>query len=115
MEGPQRKLRDVLPDKPTRSFASAGGGRRSAVEPGTAPLEQDMRRFLGEVAEYLEREHKAKSFDRLVFIGPDEVVGLWRVTSPDALRSCVAHEYRKNLVGLPPEDLAAAVRKLVAI
>lgn len=110
---PQRKLQDVLADRPTRSFSSAGRGRRSSVEPATDPIEEDTRRFLKEVVEFLERERKAGSFKRIVFIAPDKLIGLWRRNAPESLKDCVTQEYGKNLMGLSPEDRASAIQRLV--
>ena len=111
---PRRKLRDILPDRPARSFSSAGGGRRSSVEPATDPIQEDTRRLLREVVEFLERERKARSFERIVFIAPDKLIGLWRSNAPESLRDCVTQEFGKNLMGLSPEDRASAIRRLVA-
>lgn len=114
MHGPNRKLRDVRPYRPVRSFASAGGGRRSAVDPGADPIEEDTRRFLIELATFLERKHEGKAFDQLVFVSPDDVLGLWRSIVSPQLKNCTAEEYRRNLMGLSPEELALAVRKLTS-
>ena len=114
MQSPQRKPWDAHHDRPARSFASTGDGRRSGVEPASDPIEEDTRRFLHEVADVLERKHRAGAFEHLVFVGPDEVLGLWRTIAPGTLQSCTTHEFHKNLVNLPPEDLAQALRTLMS-
>lgn len=38
-------LRDVLEDKPGRSFSSGAAGRRSAMEPPNDPVLDDMKDF----------------------------------------------------------------------
>ena len=114
LEAELRKLRDTLGDRPTRSYASAGGGRRSAVEPGTDPLREDMGHFLRDVFDLLERKRSAGKFEGLVLIGSPEIVGLWREMVPDALRDLVRREVTKNLVQLPGAALVTTLRRLMA-
>lgn len=44
-----RHLRDIMSDKPGRSFASTGGGRRSAMEYASDPLVEDQHDFIRQV------------------------------------------------------------------
>lgn len=112
--GPDRKLRDSLKDRPTRSFASAGGGRRSGVEPGSDPLHEDARSFLAEICEDLAERHRKGGFDGLVLIGSPEMIGLWRAEAPEALASLVRQEFVRNLVPLPTAELVPAIRALLS-
>lgn len=112
--GPAPRLRDMYSDRPTRSFASAGGGRRSAVAPHGDPMRDAARSFLRDVFDYLERRRMAGAFNGLVLIGAPDTVGLWREVMPGALRSCIRREVARNLVNLPGEKLIPAVRALTA-
>ena len=49
-----RHLRDIMSDKPGRSFASAGGGRRSAMEYASDQIAEDRREFIRQVIALLE-------------------------------------------------------------
>lgn len=113
LEGPDRKLRDVLRDRPGRSFASMGDGSRSAMEPGTDPLREDTLAFLRDVFDHLEKRHSAKEFDELALICPPDLLGLWREAVPDPLQGCMRHELTKNLLKLPEPELMPAVRALL--
>lgn len=114
VETPAPQLRDLVSDKPARSFASAGGGRRSAVEPGSDPVKEQERAFLQEVVETLKTAHAREGFDGLVLIGSPEIVGLWRREAPADLQALVGREEIKNLVGLTGPELIAAIRAMEA-
>lgn len=113
MQAPRRTLRDALRDRPTRSFSSGSDGRRSGVEPGTDPLREDATSFLREVFDYLSDQNAAHSFDGLVLVASPEIVGLWRNAIPDGLKPMVRSEIAKNIVRLPVNELAPALRDLV--
>lgn len=110
MQAVRQNLRHRLRDKPTRSFSTAGGGRRSAVEPPCDPLRDDAVAFLHDVFRYLQDEQAIGAFDGLVLIGSPDIVGLWRDELPAALKASVRCEITKNLVRLPIAELAPAVR-----
>ena len=112
LEVPDRKLRDVLRDRPGRAYSSTGG-MRSAMEPSTDPLREDTVEFLRDLFEHLEKRHTAKEFDELALICPPDVLGLWRDTVPDSLKDCLRHEVTKNLLKLPEAELMPAVRDLI--
>jgi len=113
MQGRHRIMSDIIKDRPTRSVASAGGGRCSAVEPGSNPLEEDARAFLREVQDFLEREATTGAFDQLVVVAPPDTMGLWRAQIPPGLKSRVKVELVRNLVSFSARELVAALRSLV--
>lgn len=113
LEGRRRKMTDVIQDRPTRSFASAGGGRRSAVEPGSNPLQEDARVFMHELQEFLTKEATAEAFDRLVVVAPSDAMGIWRTHIPEELKDRIHQEIIRNLVLFPGRELVAALRALV--
>lgn len=112
MHGRRRSMAEIIEDRPTRSFASAGGGRRSAVVPGSDPLEEDARAFMREVQDFLEENARSGAFDQLVVIAPAETLGMWRAQVSDELRGHVRSEIVKNLVRFSTRELVAAVRAL---
>lgn len=111
-EGPDRKLRDVLRDRPGRSYSSVGF-RPSGMEPGSDALREDARGFLRDLFSHLERHRAEGAFDALTVIGAPDMLGLWRAEVPDALRDCVVQEHAKNLIALPEVEFLPAVRELV--
>jgi len=113
LQGRRRKMADVNQDRPTRSFASAGGGRRSAVEPGSHPLQEDARVFMHELQEFLTKEATAEAFDRLVVVAPSDAMGNWRAHIPEGLKDRVHQEIIRNLVPFAGRELVAALRALV--
>ncbi len=108
-QSPHRNLREALHDKPTRSFASAGGGRRSGVEPGSDPVREDERGFLREVFSLLADEHEKGGFDSLILFGAPEIMGVWRDMVPDSLKALVKRELIRNFVRLPANEMASAI------
>lgn len=112
IQGKIRDMRDVYHDRPTRSFASAGGGRRFGVEPSSDPMEKDARNLMQEVLSYLQDQQKAGAFDKLVVIAPAQVIGRWRAGISDGLQATVQREIVKNLMQLSPAELVGAIRAL---
>lgn len=106
------RLRDHLQDRPTRSFSSGSPGRRSAIEPSSDPLREDLLRFLHDVQDFLAGERQADAFDGLVVVAPDEVIGLWRQALKDPLASAIRTELHKNLIHLSAHDLIEVLRDM---
>jgi protein required for attachment to host cells len=109
---PATALRDTQTDRPTRSFASAGGGRRSSVVPHGDPVREETLRFLRDVFDFLERRRMAGAFGQLVMVASPDVTGLWRQSLPAPLHPCIRREVTRNLVNLPSEELILAMRAL---
>jgi protein required for attachment to host cells len=106
-----RNLRDIMSDKPGRSFASAGGGRRSAMEYGSDPVAEDQREFMGQVIALLESHRRAGDFDKLVVFAEHDMLGLLRHMMPQSLADLVIREVPKNLLHLSAQDLAEVVSR----
>lgn len=108
-----RNLRDIMADKPGRSFASAGGGRRSAMEYAGDPLVEDQRDFIRQIIALLESHRRAGDFDKLAVFAEHDMLGHLRQMMPQMLADMVICEVPKNLLHLSAQDLAEAVtRKL---
>ena len=97
-----RKLRDIMSDKPGRSFASKGGGRSSAMEYGSDPVAEDQQEFIRQIIALLESHRRAGDFDRL---------GQLREMMPQTLADLVIREVPKNLLHLSAQELAEAVSR----
>jgi protein required for attachment to host cells len=104
-----RHLRDIMSDKPGRSFASKGGGRRSAMEYGSDPLAEDLREFLRQIISLLESHRRAGDFDKLAIFAEHEVLGQLRQMLPQLLSDLVVREVPKNLLHLSAQDLLDVV------
>jgi protein required for attachment to host cells len=79
--------RDLKSDRPGRSFGSAGGGTRHAIEPRHDYHKQEKHEFVATVANALERAFVAQEFDRLVLVAPPRTVGEMRHLLPDRLQA----------------------------
>ena len=106
-----RKLRDIMSDKPGRSFASAGGGRRSAMEYAGDPVAEDQREFIRQVIALLESHRRAGDLDRLAIFAEHDMLGHLRQLMPQSLRDIVIREVPKNLLHLSTQELAEAVSR----
>ena len=106
-----RNLREIMSDKPGRSFASKGGGRRSAMEYASDPIAEDQREFIRQVIALLESHRRAGEFDRLAVFAEHDVMGQLRQMMPRTLADLVIREVAKNLLHLPAQELAEAVSR----
>lgn len=104
-----RNLREIMSDKPGRSFASAGGGRRSAMEYASDPIAEDQREFIRQIIALLESHRRAGDFTRLAVFAGHDMLGLLRQMMPQPLRDMVIHEVAKNLLHLSAPDLQGAI------
>ena len=104
-----RNLRDIMSDKPGRSFASAGGGRRSAMEYGSDPLAEDQREFIRQIIALLESHRRAGDFAKLAIFAEHDMLGHLRQMMPQTLADLVIREVPKNLLQLSAQDLADVV------
>lgn len=108
------RLKDIMADKPGRSFSSGSGGRRSAMAYGSDPLEEDSREFLRRIIDLLESHRRAGDFSRLVVFAEPHVLGLFRAMVPGGLAACIGTSAALNLVHLEPRDLAERVGQELA-
>lgn len=104
-------LRDIMSDKPGRSFSSGAGGRRSAMEPGSDPVYREMQDFAQKTLSALETHRRAGRFNRLAIFAAPKMLGILRREMPPALREVVVLEKGANLIGLPEADLRKLIRK----
>lgn len=96
--------RDIMADKPGRSFESQGRSRH-AVEPKSDPHREAGKRFINRVVDALEAASEKKDFDRLVVIAPPRALGEFRKLLPAPLKG--------KLIGETAEDLTKATRATI--
>lgn len=106
-----RNLRDIMSDKPGRSFTSTGGGRRSAMEYSSDPITEDQRDFIRQVISLLESHRIAGDFSRLAIFAEHDMLGHLRQLIPHSLAALVIREVPKNLLHLSPYDLTNVVSR----
>lgn len=106
-------LRDILSDKPGRSFSSGSSGRRSAMEPGADAVHRDMQDFARETADLLERHHRKGEFVRLAVFAEPKMLGILRAEAPATLWRSVFLELPANLIALPERELRERVREQI--
>jgi protein required for attachment to host cells len=106
-----RHLRDVMSDKLGRSFASRGGGRRSAMDYGSDPIAEDQREFIRQVIALLESHRRAGEFDKLAVFAEHDMLGHLRQLMPQALREMVVCEMPKNLLHLSEQELPKVISR----
>lgn len=111
MRSESPKLRDIMADKPGRSFTSMGGGRRSAMEYSSDPVAEDAREFVRQVIALLESHRRADDFDSLAVFAEPDTLGYLRQLMPAPLREKVIKEVPKNLLHLSSHELPQVIAK----
>lgn len=106
--------RDMPADKVGRSFASAGGGRRSAMEPGSDAAQRDMQDFARETLDLLDRHLRAGRLTRLAIFAAPKMLGILRAEMPDSVRKAVFLERDVNLLSLPEAELRETILEALA-
>ncbi|SFZ82926.1 Protein required for attachment to host cells [Devosia enhydra] len=102
--GSRRKAREIMADRPGRSFASAGT-KRSAMEPRTDPVEHEEAEFVRGVAEELEQHHARGAFQRLIVAAAPNALGDLRPVLSNGVREAIVAELAKDLTNVPTAQL----------
>lgn len=105
-------LRDVMSDKPGRSFSS-GSSARSAMEYASDPVEEEKRAFCDEVLELIGAHLKAKDFDRLVVAASPDMMGLLRDSRDRAVADATVREATKDLTHENAKRLRHLMQEMV--
>ncbi len=103
-----KDLREILSDKPGRSYASVGSAR-SAMEYASDPVKDAKRAFVNETVALLHQHFVAHDFTRLAIFAAPEMLGLLRDGLPSDLQKAVIVEMPKNLLHETPHDLRRIV------
>lgn len=109
-EHDERPTREIMSDRPGRSFASVGR-RRSSMEYRSDPVRERNREFARTLSEELESHLAHHAFDRLMIAAEPRMLGLLREEMSAAVRERVAGEIPKDLVKLPREKLLEKLRE----
>lgn len=108
---PVLPLREIMADRPGRSFSSGSHGQRSAMVYGSDPGRAAERAFATEVVARLEALRRAGALRQLVILAAPEMFGILREELGPALGALLRHEGAANLLNLPEPDLAPALAR----
>lgn len=89
--------RDLMSDRPGRTFDSQGGGRH-AKEPGLTAKKAETDSFAKSVAEYINTECEKGVFEKLILISAPEFLGLLRKHLDENVKQHITREIDKNIV-----------------
>jgi protein required for attachment to host cells len=106
--------REILTDKPGRSFSSVGEGR-SALESQTEWHRFEKHKFAREMAKVLDAAAATKSFDRLILVAPPATLGDLRMELGDATRRMVTAELPKDLTRHAEQELPQHLSTVLAV
>jgi protein required for attachment to host cells len=97
-------LRELMSDRPGRSFASTGT-RRSAMEYRSDPVRDTRQAFARRIAEELSAHRRSDDFDRLVLVAEPRMLGMLRDAFDTRVKAAIIDEIDKDLVRLSRERL----------
>ena len=106
--------RDLVTDKPGRSFSSVGTGR-SAMDPATDWIKLEKHRFAREMAKVLDAAASNKAFDRLILVAPPATLGDLRTELSDHTRKLVSAELPKDLTRHAEQELPQHLSDVLAV
>jgi len=98
------KAREIMADKPGRSFSSGSDGR-SAMEYSSDPVDVREARFVKSVAEVLDGKRQQSAFGKLVIAAAPAALGDLRAVLSDQVKAAVIAEMPKDLTNLPTDQL----------
>ena len=105
--------RDVTSDRPGRSFGSAGGGVRHAIEPHHDYHKQEKHKFAAAMAHAINQACLAGDYDRLVLVVPPRTLGELRSLLSDRVQahmSVIPKDLTKSTTPAIWLEVADAVR-----
>ncbi len=114
LEGRNLPGREIMSDRPGRTFDSVGAGRH-AKEPRTDAREVEKQRFSHVLAEMLHRELGRGKFERLVLVAPPKELGRLRAELSPAVRDRVTAELNKDLTRLSLREVAEHLGAVMAV
>jgi protein required for attachment to host cells len=106
--------RDIVTDRPGRTFDSVGAGRH-AKEPPSDPRRLEKEAFLGRVADHLGVCAEEGRFHRLVLVAEPRALGALRGQLSASLGKKVHAELAKDLTKATTEEIAAHVGEVLAV
>ena len=106
--------REIMADRPGRSFESANQSRH-AMEPPTDPKQMAETAFVTGLVEMLDEKFKAGAFDRLVLVAAPHALGDIRKAMPKGLAQVVYAELDKDLTKVPNSEIDKHLGEVIAV
>ena len=106
--------RDLTSDAPGRVHDRIGFARHS-MEPDTGVKEEGRRRFVKEVADWLEAAFLRGDFDQLVVLAAPAVLGVIRKTLSGTLTKAVVKEISKDVIGQGVDKIQLQLQRAFAL
>lgn len=111
---PAERNRDIMSDRPGRSFESADNSRHG-MEPPSDPKRLAEAAFVSDLASMLDEKFKAGAFDRLVLVAAPQALGDIRKALSSQLADAVYGELAKDLTKLPNNELTKHLGEVMAV
>lgn len=89
--------RDLISDRPGRTFDSQGGGRH-AKEPELIAKKKETDSFAKSIADHINSECEKGEFEKLILISAPEFLGLLRKHLDENVKQHITREIDKNIV-----------------
>jgi protein required for attachment to host cells len=99
-----RRTRDLLSDRPGRSFES-GSAARHAIAPRHDAHDEARQRFIAHIAVMLNEDSRARQFDELILIVPPNLNAPLRDGLDDATLARVRETLLQDLTKAPLHDI----------
>jgi protein required for attachment to host cells len=109
-----RPDREILSDKPGRTFESVGTTRH-AIAPHHDPHRELKRAFSAELAAMLDKQLAAKAYDRLILVAPPTTLGDLRASLSEQVKSKIYAELDKDLTKTPMHELPEHLGAVLAV
>ena len=102
--------RDLTSDAPGRVHDRMGSARHS-MEPNTGVKEEERRRFVKEMVDWLKAAHLKGEFDQLVLLAAPAVLGVIRKAVAGELAKAVIKEISKDVIGHDVDKIQAQLTR----
>lgn len=102
--------RDLISDAPGRVHDRMGSARHS-MEPDMGVKEEERRRFVKEMVDWLEAAHLKGEFDQLVLLAAPAVLGVIRKAVAGDLAKAVTKEISKDVIGQDIDKIQAQLTR----
>ena len=113
-DGQTLENREIMSDRPGRSFESADQSRH-AMEPRSDPKQLMETAFVESLVETLHKQFQAGSFDRLVLVAAPRALGDIRNALPKELAGAVYGELAKDLTKVPNAEMDRHLGEVMAV
>lgn len=108
LEHPESRMhgRDLVTDRPGRTFDSVGGGGHG-LGSELSPQKNEAEHFAGAIAQHLDHARRIGTFNKLYVIASPSFLGMLRNALHSATRDLVALEVDKDLTSKTPAEIRA--------